>query len=210
MYDGLGIFSSVRAQWMLNYFGNNTVWVLNGGLKKWKAEGRPLVHNVDQVRLPEIDEAAVSKGDYSYTEKHPERVIRDINEMHKVARELYHGSTDGPVQVLDNRPPIRFNSEVPEPRPGVRSGKIPNSINVFFNDLINEDGTYKSDEELTALFKSRGVNFDSHHICSCGSGVTATIVELGLRFVGAAKRPTIWDGSWSEYGAVPEPDFSKK
>ena len=81
---------------------------------------------------------------------------------------------------------------------------------MFFNDCLNEDGTYKSDEELLALFKKQGVNLGDQHILSCGSGVSSTIVELGLRFVGAKQNPIVWDGAWTVYGSVPEPDFLKK
>ena len=129
--------------------------------------------------------------------------------MHAIAKDLYkRGSISGPVQVLDARGAPRFNGEVAEPRQGVRSGSIKNSINVPFNLLVNDDGTFKNEEELNIIFADRGVNYDSEIVNSCGSGVTACVVELGLKLSGATNTK-IYDGSWSEYGSVPEPDFTK-
>ena len=134
----------------------------------------------------------------------------DIADMHEVARKLYNSNgNDVGQMVLDARSKERFYAEVPEPRPGLRGGSIKNSINVPATILVNADGTMKSAEELLAIFSERKVNLNSELICSCGSGVTACIVNLGLKLIGAGNT-RIYDGSWSEYGSVAEPDFSKK
>ena len=99
-------------------------------------------------------------------------------------------------------------ARVPEPRPGMRGGHIKNSINVPFNLLVNVDGTFKTEEEIRDIFAKRGVDFNAQIINSCGSGVTACVLDLGLALQGVTKS-SIYDGSWSEYGAIDEPDFSK-
>ena len=195
------MFSVARAAWMLRYFGATNVRILNGGLKKWIAENRPLAKNAPQDPISE-------EGDFSYSVKDPSRCILDVSHMHAVARELFHGGSNGRVQVLDARSADRFNAKVPEPRAGVRSGSIKNSINVPFNLLVNDDGTFKSELEIDAIFKARGVNYEAELINSCGSGVTACVVDLGLKLNSAANSK-IYDGSWSEYGAVAEPDLNK-
>jgi thiosulfate/3-mercaptopyruvate sulfurtransferase len=108
---------------------------------------------------------------------------------------------------LDARGAPRFNGEVPEPRPGVRSGCIKNSINLPFTKLVNEDGTLKSNEELREIFKSRDIDFSNQIINTCGSGVTACVLELGLGILGTQSK--VYDGSWSEYGSIDEPKFKK-
>lgn len=137
-YDTQGMFSVARAAWMLRYFGAQNVRILNGGLKKWIKEDRPLAKNAAQQPVS-------ADGDFGFSVKDPSRCILDIKQMHSVAKELYHGGSSGKVQVLDARSADRFNAKVAEPRPGVRSGSIRNSINVPFNLLVNEDGTFKSE-----------------------------------------------------------------
>ena len=125
--------------------------------------------------------------------------------MHKIAGQLFCEDTS--TQVLDARGAARFNGEVPEPRPGVRSGSIKNSLNLPFNKLVNEDGTFKLNEELQEIFKSTGVDLSKPIINTCGSGVTACVLELGLGILGTPSK--VYDGSWSEYGSIDEPEFKK-
>ena len=140
-YDMQGMFSVARAAWMLRFFGATSVRILEGGGKKWLAEGRQMVGGKQVTFIP-------SDGDYNFSPVKDSDCILNIKEMHIIAHSLYH-NTDGPQQILDARAPPRFNGEVAEPRPGVRSGSIKNSINVPFNILVNEDGTFKSEDDLS-------------------------------------------------------------
>lgn len=124
-YDAAGFFTVGRAHWMLRYFGAEHVRILNGGLKKWVAEGRPLFKG-DYVPGQGLQQ----EGDYNYEVVNPSMAVLDIKEVHKAAYYVNHKATD--LQILDARAPPRFNGEVPEPRKGVRSGNITGSKNVFF------------------------------------------------------------------------------
>jgi thiosulfate/3-mercaptopyruvate sulfurtransferase len=143
-YDAAGFFTVGRAHWMLRYFGAEHVRILNGGLRKWMAEGRPLFKG-DYVPGQGLDQ----DGDYSYEVVNPKMAVLDINEVHKTAYYVHHKATD--VQILDARAPPRFNGEVPEPRKGLRSGNITGSKNVFFQSFSNPDGTLKSDKEIAKV-----------------------------------------------------------
>ena len=132
----------------------------------------------------------------------------DIGYMHKVAKGLYNKEADA-FQVIDARNPARFNAEVKEPRAGVRSGSIKNSINLPFNVLVNDDGTFKDPQQLSKVFTLSLVDFNKPTIHTCGTGVTACIVDLGMNILGKTDS-SVYDGSWSEYGSVDEPDFTKK
>jgi thiosulfate/3-mercaptopyruvate sulfurtransferase len=128
----------------------------------------------------------------------------DIKVMHKLAEQLFNEDTS--TQVLDARSKERYNGEVAEPRAGVRSGCIKNSLNVPFNCLVNaEDGTLKSDEELSQILKDIGVDFSKPIVNTCGSGVTACVINLSLNILGTPSK--VYDGSWSEYGSIDEPKF---
>ena len=112
-------------------------------------------------------------------------------------------TNSGAFEILDGRPVDRFNGVVPEPRPGVRSGNILGSKNVFFKDLVNEDWTYKSDEELKKIFQNAKVNLESDIVTSCGSGLTAAMINLSLTLIGK-EQMKLYDGAWTEYGSRPE------
>lgn len=124
------------------------------------------------------------------------KAITDINLVHKTAFYISKGATDW--QILDARGAPRFNGEVAEPRPGVRSGKISGSVNIPFNMLVDDQGCIKPDKELAKIFLDKGVDTTLYTINSCGSGVTACVLDLGLSILGAEKS-IIYDGSWSEY-----------
>ena len=109
------------------------------------------------------------------------------------------GSND--VHIVDARPYKRFLGLVPEPREGVRSGKIPSSVNLFYGDLIGEDNTLKPTQALEKIVKSLGINLDKHIVASCGSGVTAAILYIVFKGLGA-KRVSVYDGSWCEWGSI--------
>ncbi len=138
-----------------------------------------------------------SDAKFDYKVVDPSKAITDINEVHKVAFYLSKKATDW--QILDARGAARYNGEVPEPRKGVRSGNITGSKNIPFTELINEStGCLKTDKELAKIFLDKGVDTTLPTINSCGSGVTACVIDLGLSILGAEKS-AVYDGSWTEY-----------
>jgi len=179
-YDGHGIFSSPRVWFTFRLFGADNVFVLEGGLPKWKAEGRALESG--PVRHPAKTFSAHRRGD-------------GVASLAKVRQALASGS----AQVVDARPPERFRGEAPEPRPGVRSGHIPGSYNVPSTAIV-KDGLLLPRAELRQAFAAGGVDLDRPIITSCGSGVSAAILWLALDAI-ATEPAGLYDGSWSEWGA---------
>ncbi len=182
VYDTQGLFSAPRVWWLCRYFGLDNIAVLDGGLPKWKTEGHPT------STIPTIP----ITGTVCVTAKDP--LVRN-------AVQVLKASTSHEVQVVDARAPARFNGNAPEPRAGLRAGRIPNSKNVFFKSLLNADGTLKPNTELTAIFKAQGVDLNRPIITSCGSGVTASVLALALQKIGHTNH-ALYDGSWTEWGAL--------
>jgi thiosulfate/3-mercaptopyruvate sulfurtransferase len=181
-YDGAGIYSSPRARWMMRAMGHDTCAVLDGGLPKWLREQRPT----------ESGTAREARQSHFTAQFRPE-LVRDYFGMRRIIE--CHAE-----QVVDARSPGRFRGEEPEPRPGVRPGHMPGSLNVHYAKLISRDGTLLGAPELRRIFSERGVDLDRPVVTSCGSGITAAIVALGLELAGA-KDVALYDGSWSEWGA---------
>ncbi len=184
VYDALGLFSAARVWWMFRLFGVEDVAVLDGGLPKWRAEGRPL------------DASAPLHRDRHFTARRDSGLVRDVTQVAATAKL-------GDAQIVDARSPARFRGEEPEPRPGLRAGRIPGSKNVHYASLLNPDGTMKSDADLRAVFEAAGVDVARPAITTCGSGVTAAIVSLALERLGN-RRVSVYDGSWAEWGAYPD------
>ncbi len=182
VYDGAGLFSAARVWWLFRLMGKPRVAVLDGGLPKWRAEGRP------------VEDAAPALRDRHMTTDRQAHLLADVT---RVAR----ASKLGDVQIVDARSPRRFAGAEPEPRPGLRAGHIPGSHNVHYATLLQDDGTLKPPEALRALFEAAGVDVDRPIITTCGSGVTAAILALGLYRTGATE-VAIYDGSWSEWGGA--------
>ena len=181
-YDGAGLYSSPRALWMMRTMGHDACAALDGGFRKWLSEQRST-----ESGLPPKPERAY------FTSRFRPEMVRDYVRMRRNLESQME-------QVVDARSPARFRGEEPEPRKGVRPGHIPGSANIHYAKLVSEDGTLRSKAELRALFSSEGVRLERPVVTSCGSGITAAIVALGLEVAGA-KDVALYDGSWSEWGA---------
>ncbi|WEK59131.1 MAG: 3-mercaptopyruvate sulfurtransferase [Candidatus Brevundimonas phytovorans] len=180
VYDAQGLFSAARVWWTLRIMGAKRVRVLDGGLPKWRAEGRPLEHGPVAAR----DASTFN----------PVFAADSVVDLEQVRQAL-----GGEVQVVDARGAPRFRGQAAEPRAGVRSGHMPGALNLPFGQLLNADGTLKRGPALQAAFRDAGVDLDRPVITSCGSGVTAAILTLGLAELGRSSR--LYDGSWAEWGA---------
>ena len=181
VYDAVGLFSAPRVRWLLRHMGLKHVAVLDGGLPKWKAEGREI-----ETGPPGAAAAAEFKA-------HPRP------EMVCGKGDVERACATGDTQILDARPAARFRGEAPEPRPGLRLGHMPGAINVPFTSLLNPNQTLKNPKELQAVLERAGFDFEGSAITSCGSGVAAAVVGLALEALGHEKH-SLYDGSWSEWG----------
>jgi thiosulfate/3-mercaptopyruvate sulfurtransferase len=184
VYDQNGIFSAARVWWLFRLFGHPDVAVLDGGLPKWTAEGR------------ELEDMPPVARDRHFTARRDATLVRDVTQVAAAAKL-------GDEQVIDARSPGRFRGEEAEPRPGLRPGHIPGSKNVYFRDLFNADNSMKDLDGVKAVFEAAGVDLSRPVISTCGSGVTACILDLALERLGHRKH-SVYDGSWSEWGMYPD------
>lgn len=191
VYDGIGLFSAPRVWWMFRVFGHHRVKILHGGLPAWQDSGRALQSGCDYSELPPL-----SSTSRPFQARLRSELVMDFDSL---AAAIDEGSVD----VLDARGPGRFAGLEPEPRPGLRAGHMPNALNLPFTRLLNEQGTSLLDNgSLREVFSSHGVSPERPIVASCGSGITACILALGL-FVTEGVEVAVYDGSWAEWGAHP-------
>ncbi|GAA0781492.1 3-mercaptopyruvate sulfurtransferase [Roseibium denhamense] len=188
-YDGIGFFSAPRVWWMFKAMGVRDVFVLDGGLPKWTSEGRPLEDGPPRQRPPRHFTARLDHG-----------TMADIEAVKRATQ-------SGDRQLLDARSPGRFSGEEKEPRAGMRSGHMRGAKNLHYAKLVNEDGTLKSAAELKTLYEAAGIDLARPVITTCGSGVTAAILTLGLTVLGSSDLK-LYDGSWAEWGGRVDTDVS--
>ena len=185
VYDGTGLMSVARVWWTFRVFGHEDVAVLNGGLPKWRAEGRSLVSgNVVPQR----------------------RHFTAVFEADRVSAidDVRINLASGGAQIVDARSRGRFHGEEPEPRSGLRAGHIPRSLNIPYTDLIDPaDGTLLPVGRLRRIFREAGIDLDKPVIASCGSGISAAVVAFALDRLGHSQ-VAVYDGSWAEWGGLPD------
>lgn len=181
LYDTSGMLGAARAWWMLRAFGHSKVSILNGGLKKWKAEQRALTQDLPQPQPGNF------KAQFNPS------LVRTREQVQTNLLKKWE-------QVVDARPAARFMGEASEPRPGLRAGHIPGSKNVEYTSLFNrETGELASADDIRAAFELAGVRLDRPIVTSCGSGVSACVLAYALYMIGCTD-VAVYDGSWAEWG----------
>ena len=186
VYDNSDVISSCRCWFNFIYYGHDPklIHVLNGGLKKWIKEKREVTKIINKIKI----------SDYKAYEK---------KELVKNKKLINQNLEEQKFKVIDARSRERFEGKIPEPRKGLRSGNIKNSYCIPFNECLNEDKTFKDKEKLKNIFKSYLKNINDQNIVfSCGSGVTACVLALAYSLINDKYHPSIYDGSWAEYGII--------
>ena len=186
IYDNSDVFSASRCWFTFFYFGHDPkkLAILDGGLTKWHLERRKLTNKINQMK----------KTQY---------VAKPIDKLVKNKNQIDENINKKEFEVIDARSKKRYLGLEPEPRPNLRSGHIENSKNLPFAECINkENNTFKSKETLTKIFEKTGLDRSKNPVFTCGSGVTASVLALTFYLINDNYSPTIYDGSWSEYGKI--------
>jgi thiosulfate/3-mercaptopyruvate sulfurtransferase len=179
-YDGGSMAAAGRVWWMFRAFGHERVSVLDGGMRKWREDGGA------------VDSGTADPAPTSYTARLKPELVRSLDDVLSLIK-------DQREQILDARSTGRFNAVETEPRAGMRSGHMPGAYSLPYLDLLAEDGTMHPIEELKRHFTESGIDFSKPIVTSCGSGVSATVLLLGLHLLGHEKN-ALYDGSWTEWG----------
>jgi thiosulfate/3-mercaptopyruvate sulfurtransferase len=182
VYDDKGIYSSARAWYLFKAFGFNNIAVLNGGLPHWKAANFPLQKKQGNKK---------PKGDF--VAKYNSKAFKFFSDIQESINNSNH-------LIIDARSANRFNELIPEPRKGLRSGSIPNSVNIPFTKLLENGQSFKSMAKLEEAFNAVNAK-EQHLVFSCGSGITACVLALGAELIGKTNH-SVYDGSWTEYGSL--------
>jgi thiosulfate/3-mercaptopyruvate sulfurtransferase len=183
VYDSTGVYSAARVWWLFRLMGQENIAVLDGGFPKWQAEDRPIEDMPPVIR------------DRHMTVRRQNHMVRDVTQVAAAAKLGDH-------TILDARSAARFRGEAPEPREGLRPGHIPGSCSLPYPDLLNDDGTMKDPDALRAAFDAAGADLSKPVITTCGSGVSAAVINLALEQIGKTDH-ALYDGSWAEWGAFP-------
>ncbi len=187
VYEQEGVFSAPRAWWMLRTFGARHVYLLDGGRRAWLEAGFPT--QTGPVQRPRA----------KFNARLDSAAVKDFAQIQQLLADN--------AQILDARSAGRFHGTASEPRPGLSSGHMPGATNIPFTELA-ENGRLKPVDQLRALFAAKGVDLDQPITTTCGSGITAAVVALGLEVAGA-KEVSLYDGSWAEYAQRPEAAIEK-
>jgi thiosulfate/3-mercaptopyruvate sulfurtransferase len=191
VYEQTGVFSAPRAWWMLRTFGAKEIYLLDGDLDAWIKAGFP------------VQSGPVVRNRASFHAKLDHAAVKNFAEIQQMIAQHAQGGT----QILDARSAGRFAGTAPEPRPGISSGHMPGATSVPYTELT-QDGRMKDAEALRQLFAAKAVKLDKPVTTSCGSGVTAAVIALGLEIAGASQ-VSLYDGSWAEYAQQPEAAIEK-
>ncbi|KAG5245385.1 thiosulfate/3-mercaptopyruvate sulfurtransferase [Salix suchowensis] len=200
VYDGKGIFSAARVWWMFLVFGHEKVWVLDGGLPRWRASGYDVESSASSDAILKVSAAseAVEKvyqgqtvGPITFQAKFQPRLVWTFEQVKQNIEDKTH-------QHIDARSKARFDGTAPEPRKGIKSGHVPGSKCIPFPQMLDASQTLLPADELKKWFDKEGISLESPVILSCGTGVTACVLALGLHRLGKLD-VAVYDGSWTEW-----------